>query len=100
LVTNYAPKAGYVVHDGDTLPDTRTIWFGIDQIEALVAQIRREGGDGIRFYLAAYDEGAEPYGGYNTLLMVSTRDSIAGGEHFHRDYFDEKAPGATGFVVT
>lgn len=109
LVANYAPKAGVVVREGDTLPDTRAIWFGIEELERMVSQVRQEGGDGVRFYLATYDtlytDGAvgdvppPEYWGYNTLLMVSTRDSIADGEHLHRDYFPEGPTQTGGFMV-
>ncbi len=110
LVANYAPKAGVVVREGDTLPDTRAIWFGLEELEQMVAQVRHEGGDGVRFYLATYDadypaDSPAPdippadYWGYNTLLMVSTRDSVANGEHFHRDYFPEGPAQAQGFMV-
>ena len=100
LVDNYAPHAGTVNRGKDSLPDTRAIWFELERLEALVRQIRKEGGDGIRFYLATYDDsypadaqGAHvpqrTYWGYNTLLMVSTKDSTVNGRTFHRDYFTE-----------
>lgn len=108
LVANYAPHAGKV--GKDSLPDTRAIWFDLERLEALVQQIRKEGGDGIRFYLATYD-GKYPkdaqgphvppaaYWGYNTLIMVSTRDSMANGITYHRDYFSEVDSEGRGLIV-
>ncbi len=111
IVDNYAPHAGKVKRGKDSLPDTRAIWFELERLEALVAQIRKEGGDGIRFYLATYDDsypkdaqGAHvpqrAYWGYNTLLMVSTKDSTtADGQTVHRDYFTESNGNDYGFIL-
>lgn len=105
-VQNYERHAGFVDSlysdslgklQAAKLPDTRTIWFGIDRLESLVKKIKAEGGDGIRFYLATYDmyypkdfkKGHVPpkdYWGYNTLLMVSTKDSL---NQYHRDYYSD-----------
>jgi hypothetical protein len=94
-------------------PNTRCIWFSADRILALAQKIKDEGGDGIRFYLASYDtvytpkfNGRKPprdYWGYNTLVMVSTKDSVNKvAEHFHRDYYTngKVTPGKpTGFIL-
>ncbi|MBD1384684.1 hypothetical protein IDJ75_05290 [Mucilaginibacter rigui] len=95
-------------------PNTRCIWFSADRILALAQKIKDEGGDGIRFYLASYDtvyaakfNGRKPprdYWGYNTLVMVSTKDSVNQvAEHFHRDYYTngKVTPNkpATGFIL-
>ncbi|MFB2121126.1 hypothetical protein [Parapedobacter sp. 2B3] len=100
MVANYASHAGYVTRGQDSLPNSRAIWFSVELIKSLAAQVEAEGGDGIRFYFAAYDDDysqvrdgsyvpPKRYWGYNTLLMVSTRDSVANGQHYHRDYFSE-----------
>lgn len=115
-VKNYEKHAGFVdsMFNENTpengvkkLPDTRAIWFGIDRLEAMVKKIKAEGGDGVRFYLATYDnlypkdfkEGYTPernYWGYNTLVMVSTKDSIG---KFHRDYYTNVKE-SKGFILT
>ncbi|MFC3198236.1 hypothetical protein ACFOET_11495 [Parapedobacter deserti] len=97
MVANYAPRAGYVVHDGDSLPNTRAVWFSAERLKFILEQLEIDGGDGIRMYFAAYDDsydggpgtGAPPpaFWGHNTLLLVPTRDSVAGGTTYHRDYF-------------
>jgi hypothetical protein len=79
-------------------PNTRCVWFSADRLQALLTKIKSEGGDGIRFYLASYDSiypktigGLTPpraYWGYNTLVMVSTKDSTNKvDQKFHRDYY-------------
>ncbi|MHB8208158.1 hypothetical protein [Mucilaginibacter sp.] len=102
-VNNYAKHAGFVdsiytdaqLSKVKKIPDSRTIWFGIDRLQAMVNKIKAEGGDGVRFYLATYDTVYSPngqfshipdrkYWGHNTLVMVSTKDSL---HKFHRDYY-------------
>ena len=101
-VDNYAKHAGFVdstytdvqLNKVKKLPNSRTIWFGIDRLQAMVNKIKAEGGDGVRFYLATYDTVYTPnskhnhiperkYWGHTTLVMVSTKDSLK----FHRDYY-------------
>ncbi|WP_158989095.1 hypothetical protein [Mucilaginibacter sp. L196] len=101
-VNNYAKHAGFVdstytdvqLSKVKKLPNSRTIWFGIDRLQAMVNKIKAEGGDGVRFYLATYDTVYTPnskhnhiperkYWGHTTLVMVSTKDSLK----FHRDYY-------------
>lgn len=106
MVANYAPRAGFVDRDGEQLPNTRTVWFSVAQLKAFINEIEGEGGDGIRFYFAAYDDdysenGEEmdvppaEYWGYNTLLMVPTRDSTANGVTHHRDYLTPAGAGTS-----
>lgn len=96
LVANYAKRAGHVIRDGDTLPNTRTVFFPIGQLVALTTKLEQAGADGLRIYFAAYDstytEGRphvppREYWGYNTVLLVGTRDSTVNGEVMHRDFF-------------
>jgi len=118
MVANYAPRAGYVERDGQQLPNTRVAWVPLDYLESMVDRLHDEGGDGIHIYLAAYDsvytaetQHVPPpeWWGYNTVLFTSTRDSVADGQHYHRDYFTfeqydyygwERYRGAEGFIVT
>ncbi|SEM32843.1 hypothetical protein SAMN05216436_103220 [bacterium A37T11] len=114
MVANYAPRAGYVDRGEQTLPDSRAVWFSIERLNALLAQLNAEKADGIRFYFSTYNDTYKPgekgahvpppdYWGYNTLLMVSTKDSLVKGVSLHRDYFtDTQTAGkqSRGFVVT
>lgn len=122
-VKNYAPHAGFVNpaagEKGGIKDDTRCIWFSKERLTAMLQQLEKEKGDGVRFYLMTYDDqydtknrvGSYPppepdYWGYNSLLMVSTKDSVANGQVYHRDYFsDQDVPMAAkgknkpGFIV-
>lgn len=105
LVANYAPHAGYVVNaQGDTSSNTRALWFSAEQLEALLDRIRTDGGDGIRFYLATYNDHYPDSGeayipprdqwGHHTLLMVPTREAAdTNGMIFHQDYYADYAYG-------
>ncbi|AYL96139.1 hypothetical protein [Mucilaginibacter celer] len=79
---------------GKKRPNTRCIWFSIDRLDSLVKKIKAEKGDGIRFYMAAYDNHYNPkglntppkdYWGHSTLIMVSTYLDQASGNH--NDYY-------------
>ena len=115
-VANYGPRAGTVKRVStdakqltvDSLPDTRCIWFSIDRLKALVDQIKKEKGDGIRFYLSTYDKAyirekhphdpPKEYWGYNTLIMVSTQ--YLNGNHV--DYYGtspQQANNRLGFII-
>jgi hypothetical protein len=106
-VANYEKHAGMVdstIDDASArnttkkVPNTRAIWFSIERMDSLVSRIKREHGDGIRFYLATYDStykeafgGNKPnkrYWGHTTLVMVSTKDSTV--KPYHQDYFYRK----------
>lgn len=114
LVKNYAKSSYHPILDStgrckDTF-DTRCVWFGKEQLKALVDSIYKEKGDGIRFYFAAYDKKQCEvpvncdYLGYTTLVMVSTkRDSTKKNnkwKYFHADYFGGKKPGPRGAILT
>ena len=104
-VKNYQARAGSVdslytqnsILKTKKVPDSRSIWFSLARLQAAIKQIQNEGGDGVRFYFASYDKRYVPgrkgihvpprdYWGHNTLIMVSTRDSLS----FHRDYYTDK----------
>jgi len=118
-VKNYAPRAGTValppVGPGKVaalLPDSRCVYYSTKKLRALVNLIESEGGRGVRFYFGSYDAKYDTtkhnpkapkkqYWGYNTVFMVSTKDSTASdGTTLHVDYFsDRKVGGKRGIVV-
>ncbi|WP_316803599.1 hypothetical protein [Pedobacter nototheniae] len=116
-VNNYAKRAGTVdssfseagFSKTKKLPDTRAVWFGIARLKALIKKVESEGGDGIRFYYASYDSTyndksqghvpPKPYWNRNTLIMISTKDSL---KKYHRDYYNDKkvgVGGSNGFII-
>ncbi|OOQ59965.1 hypothetical protein [Mucilaginibacter pedocola] len=91
--------------------NTRAIWLDSARLIKMLGTLRKEKGDGVRVYLATYDIKVEEnangtfdkkYAGYNTLVLVSTKDSVnKKNQHFHRDYYSDKTANgpATGFIV-
>lgn len=101
LVTNFNGRAYRVIKKMAPKPDSRSVWFKIGQLDSLVAKIKREGGDGIRFYFASYDKVKKKdlakidtnYLDYTTLVMVSTKaDTVTIDKaltKIHRDYYKD-----------
>jgi len=95
LVDNFKPRSAKLNRGQLVMPDTRSVWFSIQQLKSLVKQVDSiEHGDGIRFYFAAYDKtpikgtvNVKPeYWDYSTLIMVSTRKRDGDSLH-HYDYY-------------
>lgn len=98
LVKNFDGRTYRVIKKGGPMPDTRCVWFSLKQLKSLVARIDSEGGDGIRFYSAAYDKVKKPdlhkidtsYLDYATLVMISTRKvpvEKGSKDSIHQDYY-------------
>jgi len=127
-INNYSSKAGFVDSTPEEIasgkpkkkPDTRCIWFSKERLQAMLNQLEHEKGNGIRFYLAAYDkkypdnkteskanQPPKEYWGYNTLVMVSTKPATNDeSKPINKDYYYDvekgiPAAGAPhGFIVT
>ena len=108
FVENFGKRV-YRKHQGGLLfSDTRCVWFSIKQLDTLVQQIKNEGGDGIRFYMATYDSLPDPnykvppkFRNCSTLIMVSTRDSVVTKDSsIHVDYFGNKIKNKAGAMAT
>jgi len=66
------------VHNSERLgkEDSLSVWHSIEELEDLIAKAKEHGGDGIRFYFAAYpkDYSEQPlYAGRQTVVMVGTK---------------------------
>lgn len=128
-VQNYESHAGHPDMTPEDIkerkprkPDTRAIWFSKERLQQMITQLDKEGGDGVRFYLITYDNKYDTtatlkpkkpippskYWGYNTLLMVSTKDSTVNNKKLHFDYYNYATVGSEtkvkdkkkGFIVT
>ncbi|SDT56210.1 hypothetical protein SAMN05216490_4054 [Mucilaginibacter mallensis] len=109
-VSNYADfnHDSLLNTDGKKQQNTRCIWFSARRLRHLLDSVTSQKGDGIRFYMAAYDpayKGTDSlapkriYWRHNTLVMVSTRLDTASGNHV--DYYNGVAQqsGPKGFIV-
>ncbi len=75
---------------------TRTVWFSYKRMARLFHKLRADsaagkGTDGLRIYFGTYPKEfaagkKHPHAKKNTVIFVSTKDSLNG--QFHRDYFD------------
>lgn len=112
-VANYASHAGYVDQTASEAqlkiakkPETRSVWFSKERLQSMLTQLENEKGDGVRFYMATYDNIPRPdanipqeHLGFNTLVVVSTKDSVVGTQTFHRDFYSTlDAVSTVGFV--
>jgi len=69
------------VHNSERLgkEDSLSAWHSIEELEELIAKAKEHGGDGIRFYFAAYpkDYTEQPlYAGRQTIVMVATKQKV------------------------
>jgi hypothetical protein len=63
--------------------DSMSAWYSIEELEDFIAKIKEHGGDGMRFYFAAYSSdfaGREGYADRQTIVMVGTKhnESLSG----------------------
>lgn len=113
MVQYYEPHVGTLQRpDGTASTDgnTRSVWFDLDKLDKFVDMLKKERAangktDGVRVYFGTYGDNAkEPapyalddsYSFRNTLVFVSTKDSLVKENnaevHYHQDYFkNEKA---------
>jgi hypothetical protein len=114
MVKYYEPHVGTLQRPNGTIVpgegNTRSVWFDLDKLDKFVQMLKKERADngktdGVRVYFSTYgDNTKEPlaykldpsYSFRNTLVFVSTKDSVAnettGQVHYHQDYFkNEKA---------
>ncbi|MFA6246837.1 MAG: hypothetical protein WC615_07850 [Mucilaginibacter sp.] len=112
MVINYEPHVGTIALPNGTSGggNTRSVWFDLNKLDSLVKHLKEERGhngktDGVRVYFGTYGDNAKEPAGYgldpnnsfrNTLVFVSTKDSLVNKTHYHQDYFtNEKA-----FILT
>ena len=60
-------------------PDSLSAWYSIEDMENFLSLAKANGGDGIKFYFAAYPENyaAKPeYAGRQSLVTVATKSKI------------------------
>lgn len=57
-------------------PDSLSVWFSLEDIEEFLTNAKAHGGDGIKFYFAAYPDEFAPkpeYAGRQSIVMVATK---------------------------
>jgi hypothetical protein len=76
VIKNY--KQERWVHNTERLgkEDSLSVWHSIEELEEVLAKAKEHGGDGIRFYFAAYSKEypQQPlFAGRQTIVMVATK---------------------------
>jgi len=75
-------------------PDSLSAWFSITDLENFLNLAKTKGGDGVKFYFAAYPKDYLPkpeYAGRQTLALVGTRSKISEtGEIANKDIYYSK----------
>jgi len=74
-------------------PDSLSAWYSLRDVEEFLAAVKSNGGDGIKFYFAAYpdDYAAIPeYEGRQTLIPVATRSKMTISGVAQKDLFIRK----------
>ena len=70
--------------------DSLSVWHSIEELEELIAKAKEHGGDGIRFYFAAYpkDYTVKPeYAGRQTVVMVATKQKETAKGKVNKDIY-------------
>jgi hypothetical protein len=71
-------------------PDTQSIWYTREHVASLLAEIDYYGGDGLRIFFGAYEEGHQ-YEGQLCLVMNPTR-AVGTGSASHKEVVAENEP--------
>jgi hypothetical protein len=75
-------------------PDSLSVWYSVEELEAFIQDIKSHDGDGIRMYFAVYPnetEAVKGKDGRQSLVMVATRSKEENEELIHKDmYVTEK----------
>lgn len=56
--------------------DSRSAWYSIEELEEFIAKVKDQGGNGVRFYFAAYSNDhveVPAFAGLQTFVMVASK---------------------------
>jgi hypothetical protein len=91
LIREYKQTRWVSNSDSIGKPDALSAWYSIEDIENFLSEAKSNGGDGIKFYFAAYPKNYSPkpeYAGRQTLVTVATRSKVtAAGEIANKDLY-------------
>jgi hypothetical protein len=72
-------------------PDTLSVWFSLEDIEGFLNNAKANGGDGIKFYFAAYPKAYAPepeHEGRQSIVLVATKSRQSEtGSVAHKDLY-------------
>ncbi len=103
VIRNY--KQERWVHNSERLgkADSLSAWWSVDEVEDFLERIKTYGGDGVKFYFAAYDEKTAPtpeYIGLQTIVMVASKQKEgANNTLVNKDVYISKADGTNSILA-
>jgi hypothetical protein len=78
LITSYKQERWAANSDRIGKADSLSVWFTVEEVEAFLAAVKTNGGDGVRFHFGVHnaDNATEPeFEGRQTLVMIGNRSS-------------------------
>ena len=70
--------------------DSLSVWYSTEELEEFIDTIKANGGNGIRFYFAAYPDNytdVPEYAGRQTLALVATKTRKVEGKLSHKEIY-------------
>ena len=78
LITSYKQERWAANSDRLGKADSLSVWFTVEEVEAFLAEVKSNGGNGVRFHFGVHnaDNATEPeFEGRQTLVMIGNRSS-------------------------
>ena len=78
LITSYKQERWAANSDHLGKADSLSVWFTVEEVEAFLATVKSNGGNGVRFHFGVHnaDNATEPeFEGRQTLVMIGNRSS-------------------------
>lgn len=80
------------VHNSERIgkEDSLSAWYSVEELEEFLLKVKEHGGNGVRFYFAAYPENysAKPeYANRQTIVLVGTKNKITEGVFSGKDIY-------------
>lgn len=87
------------VHNSERIgkEDSLSVWYSIEELEEFITKSKENGGDGIRFYFAAYPESYTDvplFAGRQTMVLVATKSKEVENELTNKDIYIHDGEGA------
>jgi hypothetical protein len=80
LIREYKQKRWVANSDRLGKPDSLSAWCSIQDLENFITEAKSNGGDGVRFYFAAYPDNYQAipgFAGRQTILHVATKSKVS-----------------------
>jgi hypothetical protein len=98
VIRNY--KQERWVHNSERLgkEDSMSAWYSIEELEEFIEKVKDHGGNGIKFYFAAYSHDyvdVPEYAGRQTIVMVASKGKRSATRIDNKDIYVSTVKGST-----